>query len=62
MTPESVPSTADAPDGDWTERGNVRGQPEALTDHSADGYYAAADGTVLVSTDGGATFGPTIPQ
>lgn len=60
MTPGGVPCTADAPDGDWTERGNIGGQPEALTVHSADGYYAAADGTV--STDGGATFSPTIPQ
>jgi photosystem II stability/assembly factor-like uncharacterized protein len=61
-TPEGVLFTADAPGGDWTERGNVGGQPEALTVHSADEIYAATDGTVLVSTDGGATFGPTISQ
>lgn len=62
VTPEGVVYTADAPDGDWTERGNVGGQPEALTVHSADAIYAATDGTVLVSTDGGNTFGPTISQ
>lgn len=62
VTPEGVVYTADAPDGDWTERGNVGGQPEALTVHSADAIYAATNGTVLVSTDGGTTFSPTISQ
>jgi len=62
VTPEGVLYTADAPDGGWTERGNVGGQPEALTVHSADEIYAATDGTVLVSTDGGTTFRPTIAQ
>lgn len=62
VTPEGVVYTADAPTGDWTERGDVRGQPEALTVHSAEEIYAAANGSVLVSTDGGATFGPTISQ
>lgn len=62
VTPEGVLYTADAPDGDWTERGNVGGQPEALTVHSADEIYAATDGAVLFSTDGGTRFRPTIAQ
>jgi len=62
VTPEGVLYTADAATGDWTERGNVGGQPEALTVHSAEEIYAAANGTVLVSTDGGRTFSPTIAQ
>ncbi len=62
VTPEGVLYTADAPTGDWKERGNIGGQPEALTVHSAEGIYAAANGTILVSTDGGTTFGPAISQ
>lgn len=62
VTPEGVVYTADSPAGDWTEGGNVGGQPEALTVHSAEEIYAAANGTILVSTDGGATFGPTISK
>ena len=42
--------------------GNVGGQPEALTVQSAEEIYAAANGTVLVSSDGGRTFSPTIAQ
>ena len=62
VTPDGVLYTADAPDGDWTERGKVGGQPEALTAHSAEAIYVATGGAVLVSTDGGATFDPTISQ
>jgi hypothetical protein len=62
VTPEGVLYIADAPDGDWTERGSVGGQPEALTVHSAKEIYAATDGMVLVSTDGGASFSPSISQ
>lgn len=60
VTPEGVLHTADAPTGNWTERGNVGGQPEALTVHATDEIYTATSGTVLVSTDSGATFSPTI--
>lgn len=62
VTPEGDLYAADAPTGDWKERGDLGGQPEALTVHSAEEIYAAANGTVLVSTDGGATFSPTIAQ
>ena len=62
VTPGGVLHTADTPAGDWQERGNLGGQPEALTVHSAEEIYAAANGTVLVSTDGGATFRPTLSQ
>ncbi|HXH78741.1 F510_1955 family glycosylhydrolase [Nocardioides sp.] len=62
VTPDGVIYSADSPDAGWTERGNVGGQPEALTVHSADEIYAAANGTVLLSTDGGATFRSTIAQ
>ncbi len=62
VTPEGALYTADAPTGDWTEGGNVGGQPEAFTVHSTEEIYAAANGTILVSTDGGDTFGPTISQ
>lgn len=62
VTPDGVIYSADSPDAGWTERGNVGGQPEALTVHSAEGIYAAANGTVLLSTDGGATFRSTIAQ
>lgn len=56
VTPEGVVYTAAAPTDKWTERGSLDAQPEALTVHSAEEVYAAANSTVLVSTDGGATF------
>lgn len=62
VTPTGVVYTADTPTGEWTERGNLGGQPEALTVQSADEIYAAANGDVLVSTDGGRTFSPTLEQ
>lgn len=62
VTPTGVVYTADTPTGEWTERGNLGGQPEALTVQSADEIYAAANGAVLVSTDGGRTFSPTLEQ
>ncbi|MDQ4051339.1 MAG: exo-alpha-sialidase [Actinomycetota bacterium] len=62
VTPEGVVYTADSPAGDWTEGGNVGGRPEALTVHSAEEIYGAANGAILVSTDGGATFDSTISK
>ena len=62
VTPEGVLYTADTPTGDWMGRGDLGGQPEALAVHSAEEIYAAANGTILLSTDGGATFGPTISR
>lgn len=62
VTPEGALYKADAPSEDWTESGDLGGQPEALTVHSAEEIYAAANGNVLVSTDGGATFESPISQ
>jgi hypothetical protein len=62
VTPEGVVYTADDPTGEWNERGSLDGQPEALTIQSAKEIYAAANGAVLVSTDGGRTFSPTLEQ
>lgn len=58
VTPDGVVYTSDDPSGEWTERGGLGGQPEALTVQSAKEIYAAANATVLLSTDGGATFSP----
>jgi hypothetical protein len=58
VDPEGVLHTS--PDGGatWVEGGNLGGPPEALTAHSAEVVYAAANGEVLVSNDGGKTFEP----
>jgi hypothetical protein len=56
VSPDGVVHTADDPSGEWIERGNLGGQPEALTVQSADEIYAAVNGDVLISTDGGSTF------
>ncbi|GAB3167533.1 hypothetical protein GCM10027059_28590 [Myceligenerans halotolerans] len=56
VTPEGVVHTTGDPTGDWTERGRLDGQPEALTAISASQIYAAAGGTVLLSDDEGETF------
>lgn len=56
VTPEGVIHTADDPAGDWTERGRLDGQPEALTAISSSEIYAAAGGKVLLSEDQGETF------
>jgi hypothetical protein len=62
VTPEGVVYTADDVAGAWTERGSLDGQPEALTVQSAKEIYAAANGAVMVSTDGGRTFNPALEQ
>ena len=56
VTPDGVVYTAEDPGGQWRERGALGGQPEAFTAHSASEIYAAANGSVLISTDGGDTF------
>jgi len=40
----------------WKARGKLAGPPEALDAESADSIFAAANGTIWRSTDGGATF------
>lgn len=40
----------------WTSGATLAGPPEALDAHARDQVYVAADGEVLTSTDGGATF------
>lgn len=62
VTPDGVVHTASGPGGEWTERAALPGRPEALTIDSATNVYAAADGTVLVSTDGGDTFSSMLDQ
>ena len=56
VTPDGVVYTAEDPAGEWSKAGSLDGQPEALTVQSANAIYAAANGTVLLSTDGGGTF------
>lgn len=56
VTPDGGVFTAEDPDGEWSQRGTLDGQPEALTAQSGSEIYAAANGTVLLSTDGGRTF------
>lgn len=56
VTPEGAVYTAEDPRGGWTEGGTLAGPPEALTVQSSSELYAAASGTVLMSTDGGRTF------
>ncbi|GAB4087320.1 hypothetical protein GCM10028784_39500 [Myceligenerans cantabricum] len=62
VTPDGVVYTAREPDGEWTERADLGGRPEALTIDSVANIYAAASGTVLASTDGGATFSPILDR
>jgi hypothetical protein len=62
VTPDGVVHTADEPVGEWTAQARLEGQPEALTIDSARDIYAAANGAVLASNDGGATFLPILDQ
>ena len=62
VTPDGIVFTAPEPDGEWTERGALDGPPEAFTVHSAEAIYAAAGGSVLLSTDGARTFTPLLGE
>ncbi|MFI6428603.1 F510_1955 family glycosylhydrolase [Promicromonospora sp. NPDC050880] len=62
VTPDGVVYTAQDPAAEWTKQAGLDGQPEALTVESATEIYAATNGTVLASTDGGATFSPMLDQ
>lgn len=62
VTPDGIVYTAHDPADEWTQRARLDGQPEALTIASATQVYAAANGIVLASTDGGATFSPMLDQ
>jgi photosystem II stability/assembly factor-like uncharacterized protein len=62
VTPDGVVYTAQDPADEWTEQARLDGQPEALTIASGTQIYAAANGAVLASTDGGATFSPMLNQ
>ena len=62
VTPDGVVLTAEDPGGQWAERGRLDGQPEALTVQSGSEIYAATNGTVLLSTDGGRTFEPLLDK
>jgi len=56
VTPDGVVYTSTDPTGEWTKRGSLGAQPEAFTAASAEELYAAANATVVRSTDGGVTF------
>lgn len=60
VTPDGVVYTAEDPGGEWAQRSNLGGQPEALTVQSSTEIYAAANGAVLVSADGGDSFTPLL--
>ena len=62
VTPEGTvyPSRNDG--AAWTRRTSLGGPPEALTAESATKIYAAADGEVLSSDDGGETFTTLYPR
>lgn len=62
VTPDGVVYTSTDPTGSWTKRASLGGQPEALTVTSATDVYAAANATVLRSTDGAATFTALYPR
>lgn len=62
VTPEGVVYTSTDPTGRWAVRGSLAGQPEAFTIEAADEMYAAANATVLRSTDGGNTFTALYPR
>ena len=62
VSPDGVVYTAQHPADEWTEQAHLDGQPEALTIASATQIYAAANGAVLASTDGGSTFSPMLDQ
>ena len=62
VTPEGVVYTTKDPAGEWTRRGSLGGQPEALTVQSSSEIYAAANGAVLLSTDSGDTFSTLLTE
>lgn len=62
VTPGGVVYTAQDPAGEWAEQAALEGWPEALTIESANEIYAATNGTVVASTDGGAAFSPMLDQ
>ena len=62
VTPDGVVHTAEDVAGEWTEQAALGGQPEALTIGSVTEIYAAANGTVVASADGGATFSPLLDE
>lgn len=55
-TPDGTIHTSSGRLTDWTERGALGGAPEALSAQSATEVYAAANASILTSSDGGATF------
>ena len=60
VTPDGTVQWSEDGGATWTERGSVRGQPEAITVDVRDGeetlYVAASDRGILASTDQGRTF------
>ena len=55
-TPDGTVYTSTGKLTTWTKRGSLQGPPEALTATTGEEIYAAANGDILTSRDGGATF------
>jgi photosystem II stability/assembly factor-like uncharacterized protein len=62
VTPDGVVYSSRDAGTTWTEGAELGGAPEALTVESATKIYAAANGTVLASQDGGRTFTALYPR
>ena len=55
-TPDGTIYTSTGTLTNWTQRGSLAGPPEALTAATGQEIYAAANGDILTSRNGGATF------
>jgi photosystem II stability/assembly factor-like uncharacterized protein len=53
---DGVVSSSEGPGEPWRQRGSIGGQPAALAVAGDELFAALADGTVVVSSDGGATW------
>ena len=60
--PEGTVYASPGEAGAWEQRGALESSPEALAAVSQDEIYAAAHGTVLLSTDGGRSFTLRYPE
>lgn len=56
IAPDGTVHTSTGDGQSWEQRGQVDGRPEALVTVSANEIYAAADGAIVLSTDGGESF------
>jgi hypothetical protein len=56
IAPDGTAYTSAGDGQSWKERGQLDGRPEALVAVATDEIYAAAEGAIVVSTDGGESF------